>query len=49
MSDPRKTFVCRVCGCKINDKYREWGKETPCPRCEQIKFENKMRDKYGTR
>lgn len=33
MSDPRKNFVCNKCGAIINDRYRYWGTETPCPNC----------------
>ena len=39
--DPRKNFICKRCGLIINDISRQYGSETPCPRCEREDFINK--------
>ncbi len=33
MSDPKKTFMCSVCGCMSNDAQRRHGKDSKCLCC----------------
>ena len=46
MSDPRKNFKCRECGCILNDKQLQWGKQSKCPNCRE-KIINKICPKCG--
>lgn len=47
MSDPRKNFVCSVCGYLVNDLERSWGRDSPCPHCERIKYYFELEIKHN--
>jgi hypothetical protein len=37
--DPRKSFLCKANRHLINDIFRPWGNQSPCPVCEYEKKE----------
>lgn len=43
MSDPKKDFMCQKCGSVENDKYRLWGKQTPCWNCRRLNEEERLK------
>lgn len=44
MSDPKKKFMCSLCGMIVNDNdfERPWGKDSICPRCYDQQRRAKM-------
>ena len=43
MSDPRKTFRCIKCGFEINDIDRYMGRDTKCPNCLRIEYDERIK------